>query len=212
MTDTPGSRTPTAVDAIAEEHFAGTVRLSPLAATYFGVPGHDEDIDDLSPAGLAAVSEHRRATVSALEGAVPADAVDVVTIAAMKERLGLAEAMYDAGLEAKSLNVLASPLQTVRDTFDLMPTDTDEQWRVLAARLAKVPTALAQYAESLRFAKSSGQVSPQRQVAACVAQCERLVAPDGYFAALVASAQSHSDATVAEIGRASCRERVFAVV
>ena len=199
MTDTPGSRTPTAVDATAEEHFAGTVRLSPLAATYFGVPGHDEDIDDLSPAGLAAVSEHRRATVSALEGAVPADAVDVVTIAAMKERLGLAEAMYDAGLEAKSLNVLASPLQTVRDTFDLMPTDTDEQWRVLAARLAKVPTALAQYAESLRFAKSSGQVSPQRQVAACVAQCERLVAPDGYFAALVASAQSHSDATVAAV-------------
>ena len=76
--------------------------------------------------------------------------------------------MYDAGLEAKSLNVLASPLQTVRDTFDLMPTDTDERWRVLAARLAKVPTALAQYAESLRFAKSSGRVSPQRQVAACV--------------------------------------------
>lgn len=203
MTDTTGTRTPTAVDAIAEEHFAGTVRLSPLSATYFGIPGHDEDIDDLSPEGLAAHSQHRRATLLALKDAHPTDAIDAVTIAAMKERLGLAEAAFDAGLDAMSLNVIASPLQSVREAFDLMPTDTDEQWQVLAARLAKVPTALAQYAESLRLAKGSGQVSPQRQVTACMAQCERLVASDGYFATLTASAQGRSEATVAAVGDAA---------
>ena len=31
-----------------------------------------------------------------------------------------------------SLNVLASPLQSVRDVFDLMPQDTEDDWRVFA--------------------------------------------------------------------------------
>ena len=155
----PGSRTPTAVDAIAEEHFAGTVRLSPWPPPILASPDVT-GTSTTSPPPASLRSRNTAAPPCPPWRAVPADAVDVVTIAAMKERLGLAEAMYDAGLEAKSLNVLASPLQTVRDTFDLMPTDTDERWRVLAARLAKVPTALAQYAESLRFAKSSGRVSP----------------------------------------------------
>ena len=39
----------------------------------------------------------------------------------MRERLGSAEEIHAAGLDEMSLNVIASPLQELRDVFDLMP-------------------------------------------------------------------------------------------
>jgi uncharacterized protein (DUF885 family) len=89
-----------------------------------------------------------------------------------------------------ALNVLASPLQAIRDVFDLMPTETQDHWATLAARMTKVPAALASYVESLRFAATKGLVSPRRQVEACAAQCVQLTAADGYFSRLLRSALS----------------------
>jgi uncharacterized protein (DUF885 family) len=86
-----------------------------------------------------------------------------------------------------SLNVLASPLQSIRDVFDLMPCETDAQRVTFAARMTKVPAALDSYVESLRDAASRGLVTPKRQVEACTAQCVRLTAQDGYLAALLSS-------------------------
>ncbi len=187
MTERP--RPQTDVDRIAEAHLDALVRLSPIEATTLGVSGHDEELDDLSPAGLAALSGLRRSTLAELAAATCADDVDRVTVAAMRERLGIAEEVYAAGLDAMSLNVLASPLQAVRDVFDLMPQDTPEQWRTVATRLTRVPEALAGYHTSLLAARDAGQVSPRRQVLACIAQSRELVAPDGYFATLLAGAQ-----------------------
>ena len=190
MSDTSATRHATDVDRIADDFLAASVDLSPLEATYLGIPGHDEDLDDLSPAGIAAHSDLRRATLAKLADAVPADDVDRVTIAAMRERLGLAEEMYAAGLDEMSLNVIASPLQSVRDIFDLMPQDSDQAWNTFAARMAKVPQALAGYEESLIAARDKGNVTPRRQVLACAKQCRDLVAEDGYFGQLVPRARS----------------------
>lgn len=187
-TNTHTPRPQTDVDRIAEAHFDAAVALSPINATYLGVPGRDEDLDDLSPAGNAAHSELRRRTLAELASATPADDVDRVTVAAMTERLQLAEDRYAAGLEEMSLNVLASPLQGVRDVFDLMPQDTAEHWRTFAVRLGKIPAALEGYKESLLLARERGQVSPRRQVVACAEQTRDLVAADGYFAKLLADA------------------------
>jgi uncharacterized protein (DUF885 family) len=185
---TETNRPATDVDRIAEGYFAASVELSPISATYLGVPGRDEDLDDFSPAGLAAHSELRRATLAQLAAAVPADDVDRVTLAAMTERLGLAEESYAAGLDEMSLNVLASPLQAMRDVFDLMPQDTEEHWRTFATRMSKLPGALATYQEALLAAREKGRVAPRRQVTACAEQSRDLVAEDGYFARIAAGA------------------------
>jgi uncharacterized protein (DUF885 family) len=184
----PTTRPQTDVDRIAETYFDAMVELSPISATSLGVPGREDELDDLSPAGNAALSALRRRTLEALASATPADDVDRVTVAAMRERLGLAEERHAAGLDEMSLNVLASPLQAVRDVFDLMPTDTQEQWRTLAVRMGRIPTALEQYKESLLVARDRGQVSPRRQVVACAEQSRDLVGDDGYFATFVAGA------------------------
>jgi uncharacterized protein (DUF885 family) len=182
------ARPQTDVDRIAESYFDAVVALSPISATYLGVPGREEDLDDLSPAGNAAASELRRATLAELASATPADEVDRVTVAAMTERLQLSEDRYAAGLDEMSLNVLASPLQSVRDVFDLMPQSTEAQWRTFAVRMGKIPEALEGYKESLLLARERGQVSPRRQVTACAEQSRDLVADDGYFAKVVADA------------------------
>ena len=187
MTET--TRQPTDVDRIAERYFDASVALSPITATSLGVPGHETDLDDFSPAGHEARSTLRRAALAELAAATPRDAVDRVTIAAMTERLGLAEEVYAAGLEQMSLNVLASPLQAVRDVFDLMPHDTEDQWRTFATRMAKIPATLESYQASLLAARADGRVAPRRQVTACAEQCRGLVADDGYFAWVVAGAE-----------------------
>jgi uncharacterized protein (DUF885 family) len=183
-------RAQTDVDRIAERYFEAFVELSPINATYLGVPGREDELDDLSPAGIAAHSDLRRTALEELATAIPADDVDRVTIAAMTERLGLAEDRHAAGLDEMSLNVLASPLQAVRDVLDLMPTSTEAHWRTIAARMSRIPHALEQYRESLLAARERGLVAPARQVTAGAEQSRDLTTDDGYFANLVANART----------------------
>jgi uncharacterized protein (DUF885 family) len=178
------ARPTTDVDRIANGYLDAFVQLSPITATYLGFAGHDEDLDDFSPGGYAAQSALRKATLKALANSQAVDEIDRVTLSAMTERLSLAEETYAAGLDEMCLNVLASPLQAIRDVFDLMPAETEASWATIAARMGKVPAALDSYVESLRAAAPLGLVSPRRQVEACAAQCAALTAPDGYFSGL----------------------------
>jgi uncharacterized protein (DUF885 family) len=183
------ARPATAIDAIAESYVDSFVTLSPMEATYYGIAGHDADLDDLSPDGLAEHSALRRSTLAALAEATPTDDVDRLTIAAMTDRLTLAEQMYAAGLDHMNLNVLACPAQSVRDIFDLMGQSTEDDWATFATRMAKVPEALAGYQASLLHAREQGDVAARRQVAAVIGQCEDNVASDGYFTTLVEQAR-----------------------
>ena len=200
--NTQTARPRTDVDRIAETYFEAAVALSPINATFLGVPGGEEDLDDLSPAGNAAAAELRRTTLARLATATPSDDVDRVTVDAMTERLQLAEDRYAAGLDEMSLNVLASPLQSVRDVFDLMPQQTAEDWRVFATRMGKIPAALEGYQEALLLARERGQVSPRRQVEACAEQARDLTTDDGYFAKVVADAMVGDEPLESELAAA----------
>ena len=43
---------PRAVDALADHYVEDYAALDPIAATYFGIPGHDDELPDLTPDGL----------------------------------------------------------------------------------------------------------------------------------------------------------------
>jgi len=187
---TSAARKPTPVDAIATDYFARSVELSPTDATYLGLPGHDEEYDDFSPAGWEAKSALRREFLARIEAATPVDDIDKVTIAAMRDRLELAEQMHEAGLDEMELNNIASPLQGIRDILDLMPQDSDAAWSTIAGRLAAMPAAVEGYAVSLASARDRGLVTPRRQVLAGMQQCADLIGPEGYFATLVRGAKA----------------------
>ncbi|MGI4894397.1 MAG: DUF885 domain-containing protein [Janthinobacterium lividum] len=184
-----------ALDAIAEHHLEATLVLQPGVALSLGAPDIAPGLGDHSPAGLAAVADVARTTLAAVDAAVRAegvlDDVDRVTAAALTERLGLEVALHDAGETLGSLNVIASPVQELRMIFDLVATETEQDWADVAERLAAVPTAVAGYVESLRTGAAAGRVAPLRQVEACAIEAESYAAPDGFFATFSAG---HGDA------------------
>ncbi|WP_131103940.1 DUF885 domain-containing protein [Ornithinimicrobium sufpigmenti] len=171
---TEQSRQQTEIDRLAEAHLDAAVALSPLEATYLGVPGQDHAIDDLSVEGLRAQRELAGRTLEQLGGLLPEDDVDRVTVAALRERLGLQVEELDlvlAGRAPVDLNVIASAPQELRDIFDIMGKDTPEQWQNIVARLEAMPVAVEQYVSALRWSAEQGQVSPRRQVDRVAEQC-----------------------------------------
>lgn len=179
---------PNSIAALADTYVDDLAALDPITATYLGIAGHEHELGDLSPAGLAATETLLRATVASLGSVVPVDDRERVAQAVMVERLGLDLERHQAGLPYGDLNVLASPVQAVRMVFDLMPTATAEERASLRARMELVPTALAGLAETYRDGVRRGQVPARRQVVEVAAQCRRwagIEGSPGFFAALV---------------------------
>lgn len=187
--DIPAVHLASAVDALADAYVDELCALDPITATSIGVPGHEDRLTDYSPAGHAGRIALTRRTLAALDAAEPVDDVDRVTVAAMRERLGLVLELEDAGQLEASLNVIASPLQDLRAVFDLMPTGTDQDWEVLARRLRAVPEAVDRYVQALRAGVTDGRVAARRQVLAGAAQCEEFSGDGGFFADLAAQRQ-----------------------
>jgi uncharacterized protein (DUF885 family) len=177
-------RTATPVDAIADAFLDHDLELNPIAATFIGVAGYDDRLTDFSPDANEARAELRRRALAELDSVTPGDEVDRVTIAALRERLGLDIEIQESGTNERSLNNVASPLQEIREVFDLMPTDTPEHWETIAVRAAAVPDAIASYIAALRTAKERGDVVPVRQVRAGIEQASKFGGPDGFWIAL----------------------------
>lgn len=180
-----------AVDQIADRYVADSAALDPGLATVLGVAGHDHELPGLSPQWHDTVADLARATLRELAGAErgPIDDVDRITIAAMRERLGVYLERVDAGELLSDLNVVASPVQEVRSVFDLMPTRTVPDWENVAVRMAAVPAALEGYRRSLAAAAAEGRVAARRQVERAAAQCVDYGADDGFFRELAAGAR-----------------------
>ncbi|MEA5054771.1 MAG: DUF885 domain-containing protein [Propionicimonas sp.] len=187
-------REPSAIDAIAETYTAKLAALDPLAATGFGLKGYDHLMTDYSPSGHAERADLDRATLRELARAVPADPTDQVTLAAMRDQLGLRVDLFDAREYTADLNVIASPLQELRDVLDLMPTDTMDDWATIASRVAKVPDAIRGYIASLREGVRDGLVPGALQVSEGIKQAEDLADPaSSFFVSFTANARPDGD-------------------
>lgn len=191
-------RAQTAIDAVAERYLDHYAALDPCAATQLGILGHDDELTDYSPDGVTARAEAARAALTELDTVEPVDDADRVTVAAMRERLGIAIELHDAGLDVGELNVIESPLQTMRNVFDLMSTDTDTDWAVISRRMSLVSAGVAGYVAALRDAATRGQTPASRQVARGIAQAQRT---QGLFSAMVAGERAKNPLLNAELER-----------
>ncbi|MFT4285984.1 MAG: DUF885 domain-containing protein [Protaetiibacter sp.] len=176
------ARPTTPIDAIAEEWVSTLVDLVPDVAIYIGVPGRTGEYGDLSPAGHDRLADATRDLVRRLEGAEPVDAVDEVTKADLLAESRLSLEAHDARLHLRDLNVIASPAQEIRESFDLMPTASADDWATIAERLGNLPGAVAGYVETLRSGIAEGVVPAKRQVGEVAEQARRNGRTDGFFA------------------------------
>lgn len=186
MTD--AQRTPTPIDTIADAWVDTAAELSPGLATYIGRFEYNDRLDDLSPEGAERGYDAAKAALTSLEAAEPVDDVDVVTKADLAGDLRLLIELHEAGSHLRDVNVIASPAQDIRSTFDLMPTDTVDDWSVVSARLKAVPAAIEGYIETLRSGIAQGTVPARRQVTEVVTQIARYTADNGFFATFAGDA------------------------
>ena len=174
-------RETTAIDQLADDYTRALLERSPLLATELGVPGSEHLLDDLSPAGAASQADLDRRTLAALDALTPVDDTDAVTAASLRDRLGLNLESYEAGDHERDLNNIASPIQVVRNVFDLMGQDTAEDWANIAGRMAALAPALAGYAETLRAGVRAGRVAARRQVELAIEETSGLADPATSF-------------------------------
>ena len=159
-----------AVDARSEQFVEDYVVLDPIAATSVGIRGHDHELPDLSPDGYAAREELTRRAHAEVAALSPADEREQIAKDAFLERLGLEVEQVDAGLARHQLSVIAGASHELREAFDLMSTETADDWDAVDARLAGVPAALAAYRRTLLEEAASGRVSARRQYVEHAAQ------------------------------------------
>lgn len=181
-------RTPTTVDAFAEDYFEQRLELAPDEATMLGRKGVEPRYQDYSPAGRGTFAELHRRTLTALEQLQPADPIDEVTLHAMRENLQLELDIHGTG--RTELNNIASAPQSIRMVLELMPQSSDEDFTQITDRLQNVPTALDQYWESLLHSKEQGSVPAARQVRAAAQQMISWTEDGGALSSLPAAAQS----------------------
>ena len=123
----------------------------------WGSPATTTAWSDYSPSGLADQVAHVRRTIAALHAAAPSDERENTAKEAMLERLGLEVELYDAHITPSRVSVIGGQAQEIRAIFDLMPTDTEDAWRNIAARLRTVDQPLDQVRETLARRGPGGQ-------------------------------------------------------
>jgi len=183
MSDATSSspRQATPIDAIAEKWVTTLADLDPDVAVWVGIPGRLGEYADYSPAGQEAQLAAGNAVIAELEAATPVDAVDAVTKTDLLAELRLSAEYHAAKLHERDVNVIASPAQGIRDTFDLMPTATEADWATIAEKLGNLPGAVDGYIETLRLGISDGVVPARRQVIETATGVRRHADPLGFF-------------------------------
>ncbi len=181
-------RTPTAIDAIAEEWVTTLADLEPDVAIWIGIPGRYEEYGDQSPSGHRRFVDEGKKVLDRLARVEPADDVDWVTKTDMSNELRLDLEAHEAGLWKRDLNVIASPAQRFRDVLDLMAHDTVDDWTTIAGKLSNLPGAIDGYVETLRLGIKDGTVPARRQVTEVLEQAKKYASKDGFFFAFTGGA------------------------
>ena len=191
-----------AVRDVADAYLEGLAKADPTVATYLGQPS--DEAPDLSPRGRAALDDLARATLAALDRAEaggPASDVERRCGRLLRERLeaDLAISADDEYLR-EVVNVFGVQ-QRVQDLFLMMPTDTEDDWAMIARRLRGVPSSFDGLRESLATALDKGGFTAAPMQVNIVADQLDVWVRDGWYAGFCADGPSSLRADLDEGAR-----------
>jgi uncharacterized protein (DUF885 family) len=192
MSLSPSPTRPATPRQVADRYVDALCDLDPLVATALGTRPGDDRLPDLSPAGLAAEEALEQETLAELDRVLADDAsldgdpVERRCARLLRERIGSDLAAHEAGEGFLTLNNLFSPLHAIRQVFSMMPAASDDDWAVIARRMARVPEAFRGFRETLEEGCRRELVVAPRQAETVVVQLDEWMAGP-YFAGFVAS-------------------------
>jgi uncharacterized protein (DUF885 family) len=194
------------VHLLSDDYINTVAELDPAAATYMGIAGHDHEMTDFSPAGHDARAQNDQQTLAQLNALDTSASSDRLAAGVLREALEISGAEYEANEHLASIRVIAGDVDAARSIFDLMPTDTAEQWAVIAERMSKVPQAFAGMRESWKLGLDRGVKAQRRQV---LASSEQLATWAGrndapaFFEQFAESASSIAGAPMEQLRKAA---------
>lgn len=147
-------------------------KLFPDVATELGIKGHDDRWTDLSPEGAESALRtvrHFRTKVDALPAA--GSDWDRLAIELAKTTLDEEAQKYQHGDHLRDLNSMASSLQSLREIWDHMGQESEQDWTNITYRLERLPAAIDGYRTSLDEGRRKNMAVAERQVRAAVEQC-----------------------------------------
>lgn len=174
---------------IADRFVDEVCELSPLFATAIGVPGHDHEWGDLGLAGVEARSALRERYQGAFRGHL--DDSDFLQRLAARVTLGALEeqsASHEAGDHLRDLRHMACTFHQIRSVFDVMPTETADDWDNIAARLETIDGAFGGYIERLDEGRKQGIAVARRQAESVASQADALSGGTSSFLLLLEKA------------------------
>ncbi len=196
---------------LAEEYAKVADRLDPIEAFMRGDLGYSGQLTDFSPEAEQARHELVSRYLERAQTAVGKE--DTVALRAMVDRLQVESDLFEAGEWARALNVFGPHVQ-VRQSFDLLPRTTEEQWEVLAAKLRQVPQALAGFRRTLEYGLEHDLPSERRQALVAAHQSRAFAGGSGdspgYFASLVTAYSGTASSLGEELARgATAADRAY---
>ena len=148
------------------------IKLSPIGATMLGVPGFDDQLDDLSMVGNEKRAELTRTTLQALKAETPVNEYDRIARDVAVERL-TSELNLNDTYEARILfNLISSPVTGIRQVFEMMKKDDPNTLSNVIKRMNGISTALEGWKSTLTHVAEKGKVNSRRQVLATAGQLE----------------------------------------
>lgn len=165
--------------------------LHPIAATESGVAGRDHLPTDYSPEGHQARADMFLSSRAELWDHL--EHPDPVQRRAAQVMVGWLDTRIEESemkMWSWDLNHIVSPLQEIRDVFDVMPSETAEQWEPIIARLNAISFMLEGYADSLRVGLEAGEVVARRQAESALAQAEAAAGGQSRFLDYLDQAES----------------------
>jgi uncharacterized protein (DUF885 family) len=162
----------TPIFGLSDRYIDKVAELSPCSATYLGIAGYDHLMTDFSPGGHGARHDLDVSTLAELDRLAPENDDDRLAAGVLRESLQAAIQAHGSGEHLRSIRIIAGDVESARSVFDLMPTDTADDWSTIAERLSHVPEAFAGMRATWSLGLERGVVTSKRQVLAQAAQLE----------------------------------------
>jgi uncharacterized protein (DUF885 family) len=200
----------TPVFGLCDEYVTRWAALDPVAAGMQGLTGVFGAATDYGPDGVAARADLIATTLAALRPMTITSEADRLAAGFLRERLEAQLAWHETKEPFRLLRTPIGLISAIRDSVDLLPRDSDDDWRNVAARLAAIPAMFAGWRESLEAGLAQGLPAARRQAVEAAVAADRylgthdaLVASygDGPLAAELAAAAAQAYQGYAEIAR-----------
>ena len=194
--------------ALSDRFIDESAAFSPINSTFLGIKGSDHLLDDFSVEGKAKSAEHARATLAKLRAMPPIDEIDRIAKEVMIERLESGLKLHDSMESFIAWGVISSPPSNIRQVFEMMTHETEEDFKNIELRLLAVDASLKSWVSAIDEVAKQGKVTAMRQVTGVAEQLKQFAS--GGFVAFVNSVDEAGKypalIAAAENAQAACAE------